>query len=70
MTLRKGMITNSIVTGMALAIGVAVTARAQFGGPPPELAAAVGRSQRNGLILMALSIVMVVLMVMKPALGF
>jgi hypothetical protein len=37
MTLRKGMITNSIVTGMALAIGVAVTARAQFGGPPPEL---------------------------------
>lgn len=40
------------------------------GGPPPELAAAVGRSQRNGLILMVLSVVMVLLMVMKPSLGF
>ncbi|HSG85201.1 MAG TPA: DUF2269 family protein [Candidatus Limnocylindrales bacterium] len=39
------------------------------GGPPPELAAAVRRSQRNGLILMTLSVVMILLMVMKPSLG-
>jgi uncharacterized membrane protein len=39
------------------------------GGPPPELAAAIGRSRRNGLILMALSVAMILLMVMKPSLG-
>jgi uncharacterized membrane protein len=38
------------------------------GGPPSELGTAVRQSQRNGLILMALSVVMVLLMVMKPSL--
>ncbi len=40
------------------------------GGPPPELLADIGRSRRNGLVLMALSVAMVLLMVMKPSLGF
>lgn len=37
MTLDKGMIRKSIATGMALAIGVSLSASAQFGGPPPQL---------------------------------
>jgi hypothetical protein len=37
MTFNKGIIKNSIATGMALAIGVSLTANAQFGGPPEEL---------------------------------
>jgi len=36
MTLRKGMITKS-VAAMALAVGLPLTAAAQFGGAPPEL---------------------------------
>jgi hypothetical protein len=37
MTLGKGMTGKSIATGIALAIGVSLSASAQFGGPPPEL---------------------------------
>lgn len=39
------------------------------GGPPPELSATVARSRRNGLVLTALSLVLVFLMVVKPSLG-
>lgn len=38
-------------------------------GPPPELAALVGRTRRNGMVLTALSIALVLLMVVKPSLG-
>jgi hypothetical protein len=37
MTLDKGMIRKSVATGMALAIGVSLSASAQFGGGAPEL---------------------------------
>lgn len=37
MALRKGMITKSIATGIALAVGLSLSAHAQFGGPPSQL---------------------------------
>jgi hypothetical protein len=37
MTLDEGIIGKSVATGIALAIGVSLSASAQFGGPPPEL---------------------------------
>ncbi len=37
MTLDKGIISKSIATGIAFAIGVSLSASAQFGGPPPDL---------------------------------
>jgi len=37
MTLDKGIISKSMAAAVALAIGVSLSASAQFGGPPPEL---------------------------------
>jgi uncharacterized membrane protein len=39
---------------------------APAGGPPPEIAAAIGRVQRGGIILMAVILVIVTLMVVRP----
>jgi uncharacterized membrane protein len=40
------------------------------GGPSPELVAAISRSRRNGMVLTLLGLALVLLMVVKPALGF